>query len=450
MRKVIERAALALVLTALTVAPTLAESAGFPAALPYDPAADALYLPACDGDLTAPALPAGARVVITGLPVLELYTDSGELPGDEDAPGRLRLVEAGEDGALRISESPIEINLRGNTSRRFPKRSYRVKVTDGLGDKRDLSIAGLRADDDWILNPMYSDTSKLREALAYGLWEQINSCGRVAASSRMAFAEVLLNGEYYGLYGVQERVDRKQVGANKRAGLLYKVTANDRPGVAELLDCDSWERCHGMELAYAGSRVVRPWLPAADYLALLSGEEGPGIARLSLENAADYALWSMLVQARDCHFKNQFIHCVPEGAGYVLYRIPWDLNHTFGDLWSGDSPQTNYVTYEIGRSQPDDALERLLETEAGEELAQRLRERWAELRAGPITEEKLLDRVRELFDALYPAILRDGERWPQCGMGEGNAANTRDIEDYLRATLPRIDRWVGEGLRGNR
>lgn len=388
------------------------------------------------GDVAAPA----------ALPRLEIDTDGGELPGDADERGWLRLTEPGGAGEARVVETPVEINLRGNTSRRFPKKSYRLKIIDGDGRKRDLSIAGLREDDDWILNPMYADTSKLREALSYWLWEEMNRCGQAAASSRLAFAEVWLNGEYWGLYGVQERVDRKQVGADKRMGILYKVTANDRPAAEELLACEDPEACRGIELAYAGEWVEAPWAPAAGYMALLEGGEADR-ARLSRENAVDYGLWSALVQASDCHFKNQYIHCVPAGEGYVLYHIPWDLNHTLGDLWSGDSPETNYMTYAIGDLAVDDALAALLES-GDAALIRDMKARWAELRSGPVTEENILARANALFEALYPAILRDSDRWPECGMGEGSAANIRDIEDYVRTMLPRLDGWIGSGLPG--
>ena len=49
-------------------------------------------------------------------------------------------------------------------------------------------------------------------------------------------------GAYWGLYGLQERVDFKQLDGDKRADLLYKVVANDRPTAEELLSCASTGR----------------------------------------------------------------------------------------------------------------------------------------------------------------------------------------------------------------
>ena len=381
------------------------------------------------------------RVLLTGLPVLRIDTESGALPGDAEEPASLTYCETAANGSVRVIRSSLQIRLRGNTSRRYPKNSYRLKLTDDTGDKRKLSLAGLREDDDWILNPMYSDTSKIREALSYSLWNEMNSSGRAAAGSRGAFLEVILNGDYRGLYSLQERIDRKQVDADKGTGILYKVDTNHRPTAEELAACEDPEACGGLQLSFSGSRVTKPWQPAAEYIAFLEGDTED--CRLSRENAVDFCLWSVLTQARDCHYKNQYIHCVLGADGYTLYRIPWDLNHTLGDLWSGSSEETNYLSYEATFPALDDVSARWLqEGDAG--FRDALRSRWTALRESVITEERLLDQAESLFQALYPAIERDTARWPQSGMGEGNAANIRDLRDFLQANLLRMDRWIQE------
>ena len=371
------------------------------------------------------------------LPALYLSTDLGEWPQDAYSPGELLLYAP--DGS--VSAQRMEIRLRGNTSRRFPKQSYRVKIVNAAGEKRSVSLCGLREDDDWILNPLYTDTSKIREALSYWLWEKMNSCGKAAASSRLAFVEVYLNGAYHGLYALQERVDRKQVGGDREKSILYKATANDIPTAEELLSCQDPAVCRGLELAYRGRGAAQSWLPAAGYIGFLSGEASWEEARLSLENAIDYGLWAMLTQARDCHFKNQYIHCVYREDGYVLHRIPWDVNHTLGDLWNGKAKEQNYSDYAFLSLTQDDVFT-LLAGSGDMEIYAMIEARWKALRSSVITEESILGHARALHDLLYPAIERDTQRWPQCGMGEGNAANIRDIEAYIQDILPRMDAWV--------
>jgi len=370
------------------------------------------------------------------LTILSIETENGQLPEDERLGGRM-TVRSG----LRTETADVEIWLRGNTSRRFPKKSYRIAVVDEEGGKKNLSIAGLRSDDDWILNPLYTDTSKIREALAYELWDVMNSSGRNAASSRMAYAELYLNGEYWGLYGVQERIDRKQVDADRRSGILYKVSRLEKPTVQELLECERQDYCGGFELEFAGAGVSRPWDAAAAYMALLSGESHELPASVDVGNLIDYGLWAMFTQAHDCHFKNQFLNCVYDTSGYTLYKIPWDLNNTFGDIWKNDSEETNHTLFSIGDFVYDGMFEVLLSLNDPQIYGQ-IRSRWQQLRAAVLREEALLSRAHALYDPLYDALERDTQRWPECGMGNGNALNILDIEEYIRRTLADMDVYM--------
>ena len=381
-----------------------------------------------------------SKIVFTPLPIICVDTDTGNMPGDLAEGGSIQVYTA-QAGEIFCEESPIEINLRGNTSKWLPKQSYRVKIVDERGNKENMSLCGLRSDDDWILNPMYSDTSKVREALAYRLWDQINSVGDFAKSSRIEYAEVFLRGQYWGLYGVQERIDRKQVDANKHTGILYKVFANDRPTDEQLLACMETERCGGFEIKHRGEYVTDVWRPAAAYMSFLDGDDDVTGAGLSLRNVIDYGLWAMLVQAHDCHFKNQFLNCVYTGNGYIMYKIPWDLNNTFGDVWLLDSKGENYTGYRLGSLVMDGAFGKLVKSE-DPEIYRAIIRRYRQLRENGIDVESITAAARAIHEPIYAAIVRDGKRWPECGMGDGNADNIRDIETSLHDILYRMDKWI--------
>ncbi len=391
--------------------------------------------------LSLPDDPA-ALAALGQLPVLEIRTDSGAYPDDEnDLPATLTRYIL-QNGLVRAEAARVKVRVRGNTSKTFPKQSFRLQAVDGRGDRTNIALAeGLRSDDDWILNPMYTDTSKIRETLAYRLWAEMNRSGRAAASSRIAYAEVFLNGEYWGLYGVQERVDRKQTGLNKRFDVLYKVTKNIRPTPAQLRACTDAEVCGGFEMTFAGSRVTDVWGPAADYMALLEGGDLPKHARLSLDNVIDYGLFAMVTQAHDCHFKNQYISCVYTTQGYVFYKLPWDLNNTFGDIFQLDRKDVNYTNFAVADLVMDSMFERLVNMN-DPAFSEAVRTRWRELRASLLTQESLSARAQSLYDPLTDAIDRDSLRWPESGMGSGNALNIRDLDSYFSQILPKIDEWV--------
>lgn len=396
----------------------------------------AAFLPDAKAQLPSDA---EALSLISALPVLSIEIPNAQEIGDEMLEGELTVILPGTDGRVRDTVH-AGFRLRGNTSRWFPKKSFRVALMDEDGAKRNWSIAGLRSDDDWILNPMYTDTSKIREALAYDLWADMNRSGRHAASSRLVHVELFVNGDYRGLYGLQERVDRKQVGGDQQTGILYKAARLDKPTAEQLLSCTE-EVCGGFDLEFAGSDVEKPWEPAAAYMALLNGEEHAIAAQPDLNNLIDYGLWAMLTQAHDCHFKNQFIHCVRGVGGYTFYKIPWDVNNTFGDVWKNDAADTNHTLFSIGDLVFDGlfgVLADLFHPAADEAI----RTRWTQLRATVLQEEALIARAHARFDPLYEALERDTLRWPNCGMGEGNALNIRDIEQFFRENLRQVDDFI--------
>lgn len=104
-----------------------------------------------------------------------------------------------------------EINLRGNTSLRYLKRSFTLKTRDDAGKAKAVSILGFPEDSDWVLYAPYPDKTLLRDVLAYDLSRQI---GR--HSSRTRFVEVFLNQvggkltrrHHMGVYVLEEKIKR--------------------------------------------------------------------------------------------------------------------------------------------------------------------------------------------------------------------------------------------------
>ncbi|MBQ3079081.1 MAG: CotH kinase family protein [Clostridia bacterium] len=246
-----------------------------------------------------------SKIIFTALPIIRIHAE-GEIASDEEyVSGRISVFEA-KDGGVFVKTHSMGIRVRGNTSQRFPKKSYQIRLTDQAGEKFHAPFLSLRSDDDWILNPMYADDTKIREMLAYELWDKMNSSGMNANSSDMEHSEIFLEDNYHGLYALQERVDYKQVDGDKKADILYKIAANDMPTAEELIKCASREVCRAFEMqsdVFRGS-AEDIWSPAADYMAVISGGEPSLGAETSYENAADFGLWAMLTQAHDCHFRN--------------------------------------------------------------------------------------------------------------------------------------------------
>lgn len=122
--------------------------------------------------------------------------------GDED------LVYSGEAFKVRTS---------GNFTNGTPKSSYKIKF-----EEKDERLFGMSA---LNLKSMWNDVSQMREALAWGMFEE----ARLPAS-RHTYAKLCINGRYYGLYSVIEQVEKAMLkvhfGKNDE-GNLYKAYWED-------------------------------------------------------------------------------------------------------------------------------------------------------------------------------------------------------------------------------
>ena len=114
----------------------------------------------------------------------------------------------------------IGIELRGNSTQGFPKKPYAVETQDSTGANLDVSILGMPAENDWTFLASYIDRTFIRDPLAHFL---STLTGRW--SSRCRFCELILNGEYEGVYIVLEKIKR-----TKNRLDLSKLTPADTLG----------------------------------------------------------------------------------------------------------------------------------------------------------------------------------------------------------------------------
>ena len=112
-----------------------------------------------------------------------------------------------------IHKGYIGIEKRGSSSQYFyEKKQYGVETWDQYGADIDVSLGGLPKEEDWIFYGPYGDKSLIRNNLIYSL---SNNMGRYA--SRTKFMEVIINGDYKGVYSLFEKikVDKHRVNISK-------------------------------------------------------------------------------------------------------------------------------------------------------------------------------------------------------------------------------------------
>ncbi len=122
---------------------------------------------------------------------------------DIDETGRASMT-----GAVDFAGAAA-INVRGKSSAGFAKKQYHFETQDERGEDKDVSILGLPAESDWVLQGPYSDKSLMRNVLSYQ-WS--NEMGQYAPRTR--FIEMFLHtggsvvsmSDYVGVYVLMEAI----------------------------------------------------------------------------------------------------------------------------------------------------------------------------------------------------------------------------------------------------
>ena len=152
----------------------------------------------------------------TNLPLVTIHTLNGEIPYDKEHNIEAILTIIGSDGSL-LSE-PGSIRERGNGSRTFPKRPYRIKF-----DKKQHVLDSPAKAKKWTLINNYGDKTLLRNLLAFELSRRMKMPYTPYAQS----VDVLLNGEYKGNYQLCDQVE-----VNTKRVNIEEMTPQDNSGGA--------------------------------------------------------------------------------------------------------------------------------------------------------------------------------------------------------------------------
>ncbi len=392
-------------------------------------------------------------LTVTGLSVVSIET---EADADAEIFGGSAYFWDSSTKVDWTSSSILEANIRGNTSRTYEKKGYKLSLKkqnkngEIVEDKK--SLFGLRNDDEWLLNAMYSDSSKIRDKLSADIWAEIGAYQEefpeAYFGTRMTYVEVFFNHEYWGLYVLMEPVDSKQLDRTKEGEggqeeYSYKSVTPQDVSTEELLNQEAYgETLSGFELKGSHTVIDRTsWEPLLSYLELrdLSDDEVFAAAASELtdrEGALDIWIYLQAVLGIDNRGKNMYYVAKNRGNRQVVYFAPWDMDITWGDALSegtGDNVWdvglfTALYSERINWSFGD----RLIELDV-DGSCDYVSERWKELRQGVLSDESLTEEIDGLIHQVRDsgALERDAERWPDSNSGQ-------DYELFVRMALYRM------------
>lgn len=368
------------------------------------------------------------RVIFTTLPVLRLDGTVTHQNADSENvfEGALCLWTPDDPEIRRDSakSSTAQWHIRGNTTAILGKKSWKISLKDAQGLNNDLDFLGLGADDDWILNAMSLDDTKLKEKLFQDLWNDwadLNPWNYKMSAS--GYVEVICNDRYSGIYLLQRRIDRK----------YYRLTEND----ILLKGRNTWTPANLQE-AY---EIIHSPLSEAETLRLMEGiytGEDPSI--IHLDSFLDVNLFLQYGSACDnVGFKNTFYLLKWQEDSYDLYMIPWDTDMTWGVTY------TTGLTYNYQRSMNSQTLRREYSAMMHQipELKALMSFRWAELRKSTLSEDAIKNRLEENLTMLHQSgvLQRDYVCWGRFYQGKDT---TENLSHYLLERLYHLDGYYSE------
>lgn len=296
---------------------------------------------------------------------------------------------------------PGRIERRGGYSISFPKASFEIDLEE------DISLAGLPADDDWILNANYIDKTFLRHVFSYDLFRAMDAEHEAA---RCRYVELRLNGSYQGLYVLMEKLDKSSLGISRRdpTACIFKeppVFIPDLENFRPQYDDNYYQQTYpdkGDDDRTDFIEEVRDFLSETPD-SIFSARVG---AYFDLPNIIDWHLLLLLSNNSDGLKKNFYLY--KKSADTPLRVAPWDYDHSFGR--DGDNEKNLSRWIDCRRSL---LLSRLLDQPF---YRRALRDRWEELNAeGLLSLPALVRRVERYQSILRPLVVPNFERWPVGG-----------------------------------
>ncbi|MCR4416790.1 MAG: CotH kinase family protein [Ignavibacteria bacterium] len=388
----------------------------------------------------------------SNLPIIVINTFGQEIPNEYKIQARMGVIYNGEGVRNYITDQFnhydgwIGIELRGSSSLTFPKKSYAVETRDSLGNDRSVSLLGFPSEADWVFYGPYNDKTLIRDVLTYKLARDM---GRYA--SRSKFFELVINGEYKGVYVLLEKIKRDANRVNIKklnpadtsgdaltGGYIIKIDkldgenndgwySNFRP--FPQLSARIFYQYHYPkpdEIVEAQKNYIKAWIYAFE-----SAMFGPYYADsilgyqkyIDVNSFVDYILLNELVKNIDAYRLSTFFYKDRDSRNPKLFAGPvWDFNLAFGncDYYQAFNSSGWYLEYVSEYSNIPSWENYFIpfwwkKIFNDQNFQTKFRQRWIELRNSVWTNEKINSTIDSLVQLLEESRQRNFQRWPVIG-----------------------------------
>lgn len=392
----------------------------------------------------------------SNLPIFIIETNNQTIPDEPKITAWLGIIYNGPGQRNSISQTPnhydgyIGIELRGRSTQNRPKKPYAIETRDSLGENLNISLFGMPAENDWVLRASYFDHTFIRNPLACHMSRMT---GRWA--SRCQLVELVLNGDYQGIYILMEKIKRDRgrldiatlnpdeiTNPDITGGYIYEVTGHESNiGQSRNLKYPKFDEAAPEQIAY-----IKQYDDAFRYVMNTHNYADKKIGYyvyIDVESFVDELIVQEAMRNSDAYGWSGYFHKDREGkinAGPV-----WDFDQSAGnssypddgviDGWMFEHPHTSNTPF-FWPLLWEDPL-----------FAYRVRQRWEELRNGPFSDIKLMAYIDSIANLLSEAQVREFTKWPVLGeyiwretSGYEQRITYQNEVSYLKNFL--FQRWI--------
>jgi hypothetical protein len=419
----------------------------------------------------------------SNLPIIIIETDGQVIPDEPKITVEMGIIYNGQGQRNYVSDpfnnydGLVGIEKRGSSSQMFPKKQYAFETRDSEGNNLNVSLLGMPEENDWILYAPYSDKSLMRNVLTYKLTNEMGSY-----ASRTCFCELVLNGEYMGVYVLMEkikrdenRVDIAKIDENDLAGdsltggyiiKIDKMTGSNVNGwYSEFPPYPgAWQDIF-YQYHYPGADVIQD--EQEEYIenfifefeSIMDGDDfnDPETGYSSMINVnsfTDFVIMNELGKNVDGYRLSTYLHKDRESIDGKLISGPvWDFNLAFGnaDYYSGYDPEGFLITYPYITNDyyvKPFWWEKLMNDAA---FFQNNVLRWNIFRQDVLNPDSILNYIDNTAEFLDESQERNFERWPILGIyiwpnyfvGETYEEEIEYLKDFI---IDRIE-WLDEQFK---
>jgi len=412
----------------------------------------------------------------SNLPIIIINTNGQAILDDPKITADMGIIYNGVGARNNVTDplnhynGKIGIEIRGQSSQMFPMKSYGIELRDIAGNSQDKSLFGLPKESDWVLYAPYTDKTLMRNFLAYTMSREM---GHWSANCR--YVEVVVDGDYKGVYVFMEKIKRGSGRVN-----ISKMSTSDingdevTGGYIFSLDkqADGWFSSYvapgstngsKRQFSYVYPKIENIVQQQQDYIksyvdSFENALAGPqfqdpltGVRKFAdIPSFIDFFIVNEISRNVDGYRLSSYFNKARNSKNAKIFAGPvWDYDLAFRNADYCDGSRITGWAYDFNNTCPGDGAwlipfwwNSFMKDTA---FKSDLRCRWKQLRNTTLSETRFNTLIDSVSNLVNEAEQRHFQRWPI--LGQYIWPNPQPIPSTYDGEITSLKAWINERLQ---